>query len=84
MFPPRTERRRSHTFTEGVFEEVIANHLQTTSQQQQQQKNDLSRQRSLGGSPETRNKETRSPILLHLHKKFFSHGSSSFRFFGYL
>lgn len=77
MFPPRTERRRSRTFTEGVFEEAFTNHLQTSPQQQHHrnghQKNDLSRQRSIG-SPETRNKETRSPILLHLHKKFFSHG----------
>jgi len=79
-----TQRRRSHTFTEGTFEEVAKLHhgnknlllpqnVTTTTETGAKSKNDLIRQRS-SGSPDLRKTDDRSPILQKLHRKFFSQG----------
>ena len=86
MFPPRIERRRSHTFTEGTFEEAIDSRIASSTPSNEKlfnkKKIDLCRQRSVGSpaASDVKSRDTRSPILQHLHKKFFSHGESHFHF----
>ncbi|XP_066918429.1 uncharacterized protein [Clytia hemisphaerica] len=76
MFPAQTERRRSHTFSEGVFDEAVKAHEDLLSPETAK-KNDLCRQYSEGSPASLKRTDTRSPILQKLHKKFFSHEANS-------
>ena len=72
-----TQRRRSHTFTEGTFDEIRIKYDKTQqflSPDINQHRNANLIRQSSAGSPETRKVDNKSPILQTLRRKFLSQG----------